>query len=195
MEIHRLEKLWLAAALVLIVGFIATVAYGAIGPGVAMVDDSGGTIEAADVRAGNYDATDGFREPGVYQVGEDRYAAYVVAQQFFFAPGTNEPLRLPAGSTVTFYVTSADVIHGFELAGTNVNTMAIPGQVAEVTVEFEEPGTYGMICHEYCGAAHHTMAGQVQVVPASQFQQDAQPPADQDVDAPAQQDELHQEAP
>jgi cytochrome c oxidase subunit 2 len=76
---------------------------------------------------------------------------------------------VPAGSTVTFHITSSDVIHGFEVAGTNVNTMAIPGQVARVTVQFDETRNYGLICHEYCGAAHHTMEGQLQVVPQSEF--------------------------
>jgi cytochrome c oxidase subunit 2 len=38
-----------------------------------------------------------------------------------------------------------------------------------VTVQFEEARSYGIICHEYCGAAHHTMEGQLQVVPQSQF--------------------------
>jgi cytochrome c oxidase subunit 2 len=94
---------------------------------------------------------------------------YVVARQFLFDPGTSEPIRLPAGSTVTFHVTSADVVHGFDLADTNVNTMVIPGQVAKLTVEFDEPATYGIICHEYCGAGHHTMEGKVVVVPESEY--------------------------
>jgi cytochrome c oxidase subunit 2 len=70
---------------------------------------------------------------------------------------------------VTFYITSADVVHGFNLVGTNVNSMAIPGQVAELTVQFDEPKEYGIVCHEYCGAAHHDMAGVLRVVPESEF--------------------------
>jgi len=169
MEIHRFEKRWLAAALVLIVGFIATIVYGATGPGIAMVNDQGGQIDSTAISNANYNATSNFESPGVRQVGENEYTVHMVAQQFLFNPGTNEPVRIPAGSEVTFYVTSADVVHGLELAGTNVNTMVIPGQVAQFTVRFEEPGTYGMICHEYCGAGHHTMAGKVRVVPQSQF--------------------------
>jgi len=169
MEIHIFEKLWLGAALLLIVGFVATVAYGAVGAGVQMVDDSGGIVEPETIANGDYDATDQFREPGVYRTGEDQYEVYVVAQQFLFNPGTSEPIRVPAGSTVTLYVTSPDVIHGLKLVGTNVNTMVIPGQVAEATVRFDEAKTYGIICHEYCGSAHHTMAGQLVVVPEDQY--------------------------
>jgi cytochrome c oxidase subunit 2 len=171
MEIHRYEKAWFVAGMVLIVGFIATIAYGAVGPGIAMVDDSGGTIDTEAVAGGNYDRIDGFREPGVYETGENSYDVYVVAQRFAFVPGTAEAIRVPAGSEVTFHVASADVMHGFSVEGTNVNTMVVPGQVAEVTARFDEAERYGLICHEYCGAGHHDMAGIVEVVPASQFEQ------------------------
>lgn len=168
MDVHRFEKVWFALSLVLIVAWISTVAYGAVGPGVEMISDSGGEIDASVV-ADDPGSADNFRDPGVYRVGEDRYEVYVVAKQFLFEPGTSQPIEVPAGSTVTFYVTSADVTHGFYLAGTNVNAMVIPGQVTEMTAEFEEPATYGIICHEYCGAGHHTMEGKMEVVPAEQF--------------------------
>jgi cytochrome c oxidase subunit 2 len=163
MEIHRYEKIWTVAALLIIVGFIATVTYGTVGAGVKMVDDSGGTVDPESL-----DDTE-FSDPGVTQVGEDEYEVHVVARQFLFQPGTTEPIRVPANSEVTFYVTSPDVVHGFELVGTNVNTMVIPGQVAEVTVRFDEPGEYGIVCHEYCGGGHHTMAGQLVVVPEDEY--------------------------
>jgi cytochrome c oxidase subunit 2 len=164
MDVHRFEKVWFALSMVLIVAWISTVAYGAIGPGVEMVDDSGGTVDADDPTA-----SENFREPGVYKTGDDQFEVYVEAAQFQFTPGTQNPIRLPTNSTVTFYVTSTDVVHGFEVAGTNVNTMVIPGQVTEMTVEFDEPATYGIVCNEYCGGGHHTMEGKLEVVPRSEF--------------------------
>ena len=158
MEIHRYEKLWFAAALLLIVTFIGTIVYGAVGPGVAMVDEAGGTISPDDVSVQDY--------PRVEQVGEDQYEVYVVAAQFAFYP---DPIEVPANSEVTFHIPSNDVIHGFDVAGTNLNTMAIPGQVSQVTVEFDEPAEYGIVCNEYCGSGHHTMAGALNVVPESQY--------------------------
>ncbi|MFB6097415.1 MAG: cytochrome c oxidase subunit II [Haloferacaceae archaeon] len=165
MEIHRYEKLWLVASLLLIVAFIATVTYGALGVGVKMVGDEGGQVDAA-----NPTASDNFRQPGVYQAGENEYDVYVIARQFAFQPGSTNPIRVPAGSTVTFYITSGDVVHGFEVVGTNVNVMAIPGQVAKITVQFDDSATYGIVCNEYCGSGHHTMSGQLIVVPKSQYQ-------------------------
>lgn len=164
MEIHRFETMWLAASLVMIVAWIATVTYGAVGVGIPMIDDSGGTIDPSDLNA-----HDGFDEPGVYQVSENHYAVYIVAQQFSFIPGSTDPIRVPANSRVTFYVTSGDVVHGFQIVGTNVNSMVIPGQISEFTVEFDDPQTYDIQCNEYCGAGHHTMIGTLEVVPQSQF--------------------------
>jgi cytochrome c oxidase subunit 2 len=167
MEIHRFEKFWTGAALLIIVAFIGTIVYGALGAGVAMVDDSGGTVDPDDPTA-----SDNFREPGVYTTDDGDVEVYVIARQFLFSPGSTEPIRVPADTEVTFFVTSGDVTHGFQLAGTNLNTMVIPGQVAEITVEFDETGTEYIICNEYCGSAHHDMRGTVEVVPQSAFGQE-----------------------
>ena len=72
---------------------------------------------------------------------------------------------VPAGSEVTFYITSPDVQHGFKLEGTNVNMMIIPGQVSSLTQRFDTPGDYTWVCHEYCGAGHAAMYGTVTVTP------------------------------
>jgi cytochrome c oxidase subunit 2 len=162
MHIHAYEKLWLAASVLLILFLLGSVTYGAVGPGVAMVSDTEPAIDA-----GALDEDERFSEPRVERVGENEYAAYVVARQFGFQP---DPIVLPANSTVTFYITSADVIHGFEVAGTNANTMVVPGEVSEITVKIEEPQEYGLICNEYCGAGHHVMEGKVNVVSQAEYE-------------------------
>ncbi|MDZ5813041.1 MAG: cytochrome c oxidase subunit II [Halorubrum sp.] len=162
MHIHAYEKLWLALSIVLILALIGTVTYGAVGPGVAMVADTQPTVDATAL-----DEDERFSEPRVEQVGEDEYEVYVVARQFGFQP---DPIVVPANSTVTFQVTSADVIHGFEVAGTNANAMAVPGEVSEITVETDDPDEYGIVCNEYCGAGHHGMEGKFNVVSQSEFE-------------------------
>ena len=167
MHIHRYEKLWLGLSILLIIGFIATITYGAVGAGVTMIDN-GETLNPNDL--GDHPQ---FGDPGVEQVGPNEYDVYIVAQQFVFRPGTTiagqPPVTVPANSTVNFYITSADVIHGFNIVGTNANTMAIPGEVAEVTVEVGGPQEYGIVCHEYCGQGHHNMEGLMQVVPEDEY--------------------------
>lgn len=162
MHVHAYEKLWLGCSLVLILLLIGTVTYGAVGPGVAMVGDQGETVSPQTL-----EDDDRFSEPRVEQVGENEYAVYVVARQFSFAP---DPIVVPANSKVTFYVTSRDVIHGFEIVGTNANAMVIPGEVSKVTVKPDEPREYGIICNEYCGSAHHYMQGKLVVVSQSEYE-------------------------
>jgi len=161
MRIHQYEKIWIVGAMILIVGFIVTITYGSVGLGITMIGDEEETIAPDEL---NDDEQ--FGEPRVEQVGENEYAAYVVAQTFIFQP---DPIEIPANNEITFHVTSRDVIHGFYVPGTNINAMAIPGQVAKLTVEFDEPGEYGLICHEYCGSAHHTMEGLIVVQPEDEF--------------------------
>ena len=162
MNVHSYEKAWLVAALGLIVLFIATITYGSVGLGIAMVDDEAGTIAPDEI-----DDHEGFGDPGVKQVGENEYEAHVVAMTFTYQP---QVIEVPEESKVTFYVTSRDVIHSYSIVGTNVNTMVIPGEIAEMTVEFDEPGEYGVVCNEYCGAQHHHMEGAVHVVPEDEFE-------------------------
>ena len=161
MHIHAYEKLWLAASVLLILFLLGSVTYGAVGPGIAMVSDSEQAIDA-----GALDEDERFSEPRVEQVGENEYAAYVLAFQFGFQP---DPIVVPENSTVTFYITSRDVIHGFEVVGTNANTMVVPGEVSEITVETDGPAEYGIVCNEYCGPAHHGMQGKLEVVSQSEF--------------------------
>jgi cytochrome c oxidase subunit II len=90
----------------------------------------------------------------------------IVAGQYAFVPRC---VRVPAGTPVKFRLTSADVVHGFLLPGTNVNTMVVPGFVAEVRTSFAAAGEYAMPCHEFCGLGHQSMWAHVSAVPKKQF--------------------------
>ena len=94
----------------------------------------------------------------VRELGPGRYEVNLVARMWGFDP--NE-IRIPKGSTVTFYVHSQDVIHGIKIQDTTVSMMVIPGQVGRATYTFDEPGEYLFVCHEYCGLGHHVMSGKV----------------------------------
>ena len=90
----------------------------------------------------------------------------IIALQFDFVPHC---VRVPADTPVRFRLTSADVIHGFLLPNTNVNTMVVPGFVSEVRTRFSQPGEYEMPCHEFCGLGHHGMVTHVSVVAKDSF--------------------------
>ena len=62
----------------------------------------------------------------------------LIAEQYCFVPNC---AQVPVDTPVKFRLTSADVIHGFLLPRTNVNTMVVPGFVAEVRTNFTGPDT------------------------------------------------------
>ena len=101
-----------------------------------------------------------FDNPGVRKVGANAYEAYVVAHYPLFVP---HEIRVPAGATVTFYVTSPDVVHGFFITNSDVNMMVVPGWVSSATHVFRKPGQYLLLCNEYCGREHHYMYGTIEV--------------------------------
>jgi len=90
----------------------------------------------------------------------------LIAQQYDFVPRC---VQVPVGTPVKFRITSADVVHGFLLPDTNVNTMIVPGFVAEVRTRFANEGEYTMPCHEFCGLGHHAMWAHVRVVSTERF--------------------------
>ena len=154
--VYLYELAWILPSIAIPVGMLAALTVTAFGAGIHLpsVDRR---IDARKVAE-----TPPFNAPGMAEVGPGRYEVYLTGQIWTFAP--NE-IRVPAGSTVDFVVTSRDVVHGLFIPKMNVNTMILPGQVAHVRARFDKPGEYVIICHEYCGIAHHTMAGRVIVEP------------------------------
>ena len=99
-----------------------------------------------------------YLEPKVTKLDEKTYQVYAVAQMWQFQPSE---IYIPVGSEVDFFVTSKDVVHGFNIHDKNVNLMAIYGNINKTTVKFDKPGVYKITCHEYCGVGHQAMQGQV----------------------------------
>lgn len=100
---------------------------------------------------------------------------YVATRQFEFI-FSNEPITksedlssvkritldaLPAGGLLEFRVTSLDVTHNFaiydEQGAVHAQVQSMPGYVNRLRTRLEKPGTYNVLCLEYCGLAHHVM--------------------------------------
>jgi cytochrome c oxidase subunit II len=90
----------------------------------------------------------------------------MIAQQFVFVP---QCIIVPAGVPVHFRVTSADAVHLLSFLGTDYGLKAVPGAITEATFTFDKPGAFKIPCHEFCGAGHYAMRGQLKVVPRDQF--------------------------
>jgi cytochrome c oxidase subunit 2 len=93
----------------------------------------------------------------------------LIAAQFAFVPRC---IPVPQGLPVTIRITTPDVIHGFIIAGTNANTMVVPGYVSEVHTVFNQAGDHLMPCHEYCGIGHGSMWSLVRVLSQSDWKPD-----------------------
>ncbi len=151
MKVELYERLWMWAAAALIAVFIATTVIGTVVAGL----EPPSHVETIDPAAVWSDAR--FAHPGV-TMDTARVTVVAVGMTFAFVPNV---IHVPAHRPVTFRLTSADVTHGFEIAGTNGNTMLIPGYVSQFTTRFDTPGEYLIVCNEYCGLGHHTMSGRL----------------------------------
>lgn len=156
MSVERYEKIWMWGAGMLIVMFLGAISLTA---GLDAVHPPS-HLETVDPAA--LDAHPEFGKPSVAVRADGTVVVTVVASMFSFAP---DPIAVPANRPVTFRLTSPDVIHGFQVVGTNANAMVVPGYVSEFTVTFTIPGEYLITCNEYCGIAHHAMVGKLIVKP------------------------------
>jgi cytochrome c oxidase subunit 2 len=152
MEVELYERIWMWAATALIVMFVGaivlTTAAQAIEPP-SHVE----TIDPATIPTHPE-----FGKPAVTRGPDGGIVVSVVAGMFSFSPS---PIQVPPNVPVTFRITSMDVIHGFEIAGTNANAMAFPGYVSQFTITFPKAGEYQIVCNEYCGLLHHMMVGKL----------------------------------
>jgi cytochrome c oxidase subunit 2 len=151
MNVALYEKLWMWASGVLIVAFLTTIVVGVAGSALQPPSH----VETIDPRGVWSDAR--FAKRGV-TVDERGATVVVIAMMFAFQPAE---IRVPAGRPVTFRLTSPDVTHGFQIVGTNGNTMVVPGYISQFTTVFRTPGEYLIVCNEYCGLSHHLMSAKL----------------------------------
>ena len=159
-EIAKWERRWIAASGLMTLVFVILIAYSLATEGghIAQLAGRGNpqTLMQQPI----------FANPGVRVVGPNQLQVSVVGQAFVWVP---ETIRLPVGAEVEFYLTSRDVIHGWQVENTNLNVELIPGEVARLRTTFNRVGRYRVTCNQYCGIGHQNMIGWIEVVPASQW--------------------------
>ncbi len=102
---------------------------------------------------------------------------YVVAKQWMWKfqhpEGQREinTLHVPAGRPVKLLLTSEDVIHSFFVPDFRVHMDVLPAQYTSVWFEATRVGKYHLFCSQYCGTAHATMRGTVEVMSPANYQQ------------------------
>ncbi|WP_085992066.1 cytochrome c oxidase subunit II [Oceanobacillus senegalensis] len=165
MHLHKYEKWWLTFGIAGLIIFLIILGYGAFYLG-THPQSHGITIDPENIQA-----EEAFKPEnlGLTKVDDGKYVLNVVASAFNYDLGKDEDgnavkhIRIPKGSTVLIQATSPDVIHGFNIAGTNANMMVEPGYISSMEVEMKTPGEYTLLCNEYCGVGHHMMYATVEV--------------------------------
>ena len=156
----ELRWLWVVGAVV------AVIFAGILYAGMAMRVNPPSNIELKDPKTLHLSGEFTEANLGASVEPNGHVTARIVATQFAFVPNC---VVLPADQEVTLRFVSPDVIHGILVTGTNVNTMVVPGYVAQVHTVFRKTGDLLMPCHEFCGLGHSQMLGTVKVVPREQF--------------------------
>ena len=162
--ISRNENRWVALMLAMLTAMLAVI----VVTGVTHALHPPSNVETIDPTTLHLSGEFAESNLGTAAEPDGSVTARIVAEQYAFVPAC---VLVPADTPVRFRLTSTDVVHGFLLPSTNVNTMVVPGFIAEIRTTFSRPGIYNMPCHEFCGSGHHGMWARVRVVPKGQFGQ------------------------
>ncbi|MDN5849689.1 MAG: cytochrome c oxidase subunit II [Nitrococcus sp.] len=106
--------------------------------------------------------------PASVPAGGNPLVVDVVGRQWSWSMSRN---RFAAGRPIEFHVRASDVNHGFAIYGPEMQvitqTQAMPGYTNVLRHTFTAPGTYQILCLEYCGLIHHAMKTTFTVVAAT----------------------------
>ena len=105
----------------------------------------------------------------------DSMPVYVTAKQWMWefaypsGPTSAELLTVPVGRPVKLIMTSRDVIHSFYVPAFRIKQDVVPGRATTAWFEAVEPGTYDLMCTQYCGTRHSMMRGKVVVLSQADY--------------------------
>ena len=159
----RVERRWatLSIAIVgLLVGMAAFI-------GIHQATMPQGHVETADPRTLHLSGEFIESNLGSAVEADGSVTVRAIGQHYSFTP---QCVVVPMDTPVSFRATSADVVHGFLIEGTNINTMLVPGYVSVLPARFKAPGEHVMPCQEFCGIGHQGMWGKVKVIDKAAFQ-------------------------
>ena len=159
---ERVERRWA----ILSVGIIVLLALLAAFAGIHQATMPQGRVETADPAKLHLDGE--FVESNLGSALEPDGSVIVraIGQQYSFTP---QCMVVPVSTQVTFRATSPDVVHGFLIQGTNINTMLVPGYVSALPARFDKIGEHLMPCQEFCGVGHEGMWAKVKVIDKAEF--------------------------
>jgi cytochrome c oxidase subunit 2 len=108
---------------------------------------------------------------------KDAMDVYVMGKQwmwkFAYPEGPNgvNVLHVPANRPVRLLITSRDVLHSFYVPAFRIKMDALPGRYTQAWFNATKPGTYQVLCTEYCGLSHSKMLAEVVVLSPEDFEE------------------------
>ena len=157
--VSRHERIWLwislAAALVLFAVMTAWTVYGE-------QNQTGVTYRISpqefQKKVNSYVDEAAKTEQGIRPPADD---IYIGAARFSWI---GLPVVLEAGKTYDVHLGSFDVQHGFSVRpaqslSKQMSLQVLPGYEWVLPMTFDEPGTYHVVCNEFCGVGHRSMHG------------------------------------
>ena len=155
--LNRRESIWLGIAGAWSLGIFAWMA------GFTQFGDQNPVGDTYEVTPREYqdavrdyldEAEDG--EEGIIPPGDD---VYIGGLRFAW---DGLPVELEANREYNIHLGAYDVQHGFSVRpehslSQQINLQIFPDREWVVPMTFEEPGSYRVICNEYCGSGHNGM--------------------------------------
>ena len=160
--IVRTERRWATISVVIIVVLILLAAFA----GIHQATMPQGRVETIDPTRLHLSGEFVESNLGTATEPDGSVTVRAIGQQYSFTPAC---IVVPVDTPIKLRATSADVVHGILIQGTNVNTMLVPGYISEQLMRFTRTGDYLMPCQEFCSFGHEGMWGKVKVIDKTDF--------------------------
>lgn len=158
----RIERRWATLSIIIVGLLVGMATY----IGIHQATMPQGHVETADPKTLHLSGEFVESNLGSSVEADGSVTVRAIGQQYSFTP---QCIVVPSETPIRFRATSADVVHGLLIEGTNINTMLVPGYVSELPIRFKTPGDHMMPCQEFCGIGHQGMWGKVKVVDKTAF--------------------------
>jgi len=158
----RIERRWATLSIVIVGVLVGMAAF----IGIHQATMPQGRVETADPETLHLSGEFVESNLGSSVEADGSVTVRAIGQQYSFTP---QCVVVPSETPINFRATSADVVHGLLIEGTNINTMLVPGYVSVLPIRFKAVGEHVMPCQEFCGIGHQGMWGKVKVVDKTAF--------------------------
>ncbi len=78
-------------------------------------------------------------------------------------------LHVPTGRPIVINMISQDVIHSLYIPALRIQMETLPGRYTQLWFNADRPGTYRILCSEFCGTDHSVMGGLLTVMTPADY--------------------------